>query len=530
MNKMIKYLLLLSLGSNATLFATDYYFDSSALPLNSVIKWSESGGTADTDGVWRIGSDSGEFVRGVLPTAEDTIYFNNNGSTAQKYINLDVDVTVKGIIYNSTTWNTAIIDFEKYTTDNSKKLTVLDTVIRTNGGTAGSASFSGISLDFRSGFTNINNTQMLNCGTIKISGNMTGGNIYWGAFLNIKKRQGTSADTFANGMLSPDIELTGYTTSNIYFSENDYDTYAKLGGVRATMYSGHHTNGTGKMTYIILTNSVESKSSGVVSDLAASVGVWNSKVGKMQIAMAGVNGVAQEFSNSQLTFQGGVKAISGTLNLAFAQNASKYTYKTLNSGGVTVIMTKGNSGTDVQTQFSHGNLEMLGGTFGSTGGYSSEGFRFTDIVYTSGTIKLRMTSETEYDRLDLTSYYIKDTTVGAENPYTFVKGGTIKFADDASESAKVVFDFGDCKMLINSELNEGKGAKIIAWNISEKTSLQSSDFYAAPISAVDEYVAKFEVADDGLYVKYVDAVPEPLHCAVLFGFVALALAVYKRKK
>ena len=261
--------------------------------------------------------------------------------------------------------------------------------------------------------------------------------------------------------------------------------------------------------------------------------IWTEQSGVMCYIM---NGTAnQTFSGDTAFLHGGMKVLSGGMFVNFNQNAGNYTYN--NSANNTVTFFTQNGGT-TRAQFSHGDLEMgvaidgltsagAEAVFGSAAGDNTYGsFRFTNIVYASGTIKLRLNSATQMDTLDLTSYAKFNSS---DSSWEDVAGGTLKFADGVAEGTQVKFDFGDNLAWLVGD--DADSVKVISWDADKKTSLTSEDFTANLFEGEDglSYMAEFTVGDDGLYVKYV-VVPEPAGVACLIGFGALAFAALRRRR
>ena len=282
--------------------------------------------------------------------------------------------------------------------------------------------------------------------------------------------------------------------------------------------------------YCTLTNTQDYSTAG---DCYENDMIRDSNSGKLAFIMNGT--ASQSLTSDYLQFQGGVKILNGTFRVNFNQRDSYYYWR--GSDAVTVRFVTEDGGSTFTT-FSHGDLEMSGGAFGSTADSSSYGaFRFTNIAYTAGTINLRLAGASQMDSIDLTTYYnrVADNTRGTESvTYEKVEGGKISFAEGAG---KMTFQFdGDLTWVIDNgtgafDLNDGKGAKVITWD-NEKGSDLSKDNFAANLfesSDGDKYQAEFSVEDDGLYVKYVP-VPESAQIAAIIGTLALALAVIRRKK
>ena len=234
------------------------------------------------------------------------------------------------------------------------------------------------------------------------------------------------------------------------------------------------------VSYFVLTNTQDYSTGAAASEMHSNV--WTPTSGKLAIIMNGT--ASQSFTSNQMQFQGGLQIMSGTLRINFNQNGDYYNYKRDAAKLIDVTFVTQDGGS-TRTTFSHGNLQMLGGTFASTEDSSSYGaFRLTNIIYTSGTVSLRLESATQMDSLDLTSYYnrVADTTSGAEVvDYELVEGGAISFAEGAG---KFSFNFeGDLGWLIDSEdgtfdVNGGLGAKIVAWDSGKGTGLSGDNFAA----------------------------------------------------
>lgn len=369
-----------------------------------------------------------------------------------------------------------------------------------------------------------------------VNGDIKGkGSLY--STLNGSSKVRGAAGTFEEGLASPDVIINGVLSGVSFQSKADtVNSFAKLGGVtdggsvkREAQANAGQTGDT--ISYFILTNTKDYTTGGDSDERNG--GVWTQKSGKLALVMNGT--ASQSFTGYSMKFQGGVKVISGTLNINFNQSAAGYGYNRDLAGKINVKFATTADGTKA-TAFSHGKLEMLGGNFGSTTDEIHYGsFRFTDIVYTAGKINLRLNSEAKMDSLDLTSYYniVTDSTSGsAVVTSEKVDGGTISNVG----GAKVTFNFtGDLKWLIDDgfgefDVNGGKGAKIIAWDIDKKTTLLASDFIANGFTSGEDYNAFFTVGDDGLYVKYVQAVPEASTIAAIFGALALGFASYRRRK
>ena len=152
---------------------------------------------------------------------------------------------------------------------------------------------------------------------------------------------------------------------------------------------------------------------------------------------------------------------------------------------------------------SHGDLVMNGGTFGfyladSLKDDYKGGFTLTNLEYNGGTIQLCV-YENYVDSLD-----VSDTITASD---------TMNF-NFVAESAS------DLEYLLDSR-------RIISWK-----EVQDVADFAANIITINgkTYKAVFTKNSDGLYVKYVSAIPEPATCALLFGGLALAFAAWRKKR
>lgn len=351
-------------------------------------------------------------------------------------------------------------------------------------------------------------------------------------------------DSFQLGLANPDVIIHGAVDSvrGVYSKADTVNSYYQIGGIsnRARIMREAMANaGTGKNTisYIILTNEADYSTKGDSSEVNSRI--WADHSGKLCFVMNGTK--SQTFEGNSMAFRGGVKAMSGGIYINFNQkptSSNDYSWFRDAAKKVSVMAVK-NDGDDASkiTTFSHGDLEMLGGVFGSSAGTSSYGsLRFTNIKYTNGSIKLRLDSETQMDSIDLTSYYLRveDSTSGTKVvSYEQVLGGAVI----REGVGKVTFDFGtELPWWLFDDgygdfsINGGLGAKIIAWDAGKGIDLSASDFVANVYSnSGDDYAAEFTICDDGLYVKYV-VVPEAATLAAIFGVLALSFTIYRRRK
>ena len=362
-------------------------------------------------------------------------------------------------------------------------------------------------------------------GSLEVVGNIrssNGGKLYMVAY-------GTSS-SFSN----PSIKIGGVVDSMMFYSKpsGSADNYIQVGGVtgsgsllREAPSNYTSQNGT---SYYILTNSADYSASGAISERNGQK--WTSEAGRVNYVMNG--SASQSFTTHTAVFQGGVKVVSGALYINFNQYAhyTEYSYKNSDTNTVTAFTVNGGT---TRAQFSHGDLEMgavvdglqsagANAVFGSTDASDSYGsFRFTNIIYNSGTIKLRLDSADKMDTLDLTSYALYNSE---DSSWVDVAGGTVSLGSSAAEGAKVTFDFGTNLDWLTQYDDSSDGVKIISWDVANKSGLSAEDFAANSYGA---YNAQFAVNDDGLYVKYV--VPEPADFAILLGFACVLFAALRRK-
>lgn len=235
--------------------------------------------------------------------------------------------------------------------------------------------------------------------------------------------------------------------------------------------------GDGKNSYtgvLMLTNSVDRSFSGWVTDGTAKIG----------IIMDATNSDATQYLRGSLqSFTGGVTVRNGTL----AINAYYNSY--------------GKASADT-----HGELIMAGGTFKTIENSATSTciFGFDSVEYSAGTIDLTIFGTT---------------------------GSGLKLYSD-SKSMFFLKDLGDdVQFLFNlaaggeADLTDGNYYRIVEWNVKAD---YNGDRFAA--NKIGDFNAEFDVRDDGLYVRYVNAVPEPATYAALFGLAALGFALYRRRR
>ena len=518
---------------------------SGASAQNIGVQWETAVGSETSDGYWFTGSEyaSENAMKGWLPEYENDnftfgitegreITVDGEPKTVYDslYLYLNSDITLGSITFLGNGWN------------NSARFMAQNHNITVNADLIRDAS-SNNAFIYDVNVLTVKNNMDVQGSNFAVTGNkmIVNGNVVSttrGAnlYLTINGLDESGSGSGPNTLENPGVVIHGYASNiSIQAKPTNSDNYTQIGGLtnKASIKREAPPSGGSNdyVSYFVLTNAQDYSTDAAASETNTSV--WTPTSGKLAIIMNGA--ASQSFTSNQMQFQGGLQIMNGTLRINFNQNGNYYNYKRDAAQLIDVTFVTQNGGS-TRTTFSHGNLQMLGGTFASTEDSSSYGaFRLTNIIYTSGTVSLRLESATQMDSLDLTSYYnrVADTTSGAEVVnYELVEGGAISFAEGAG---KFSFNFeGDLGWLIDSEdgtfdVNGGLGAKIVAWDSGKGTGL-SGDNFAANIfeSAGDAYRAEFTIGDDGLYVKYV-AVPEPAEVAAILGALALTAAALRRR-
>ncbi len=203
---------------------------------------------------------------------------------------------------------------------------------------------------------------------------------------------------------------------------------------------------------------------------------------KIKVIMDATNANAtQKFTDNRLYFTGGVEVRNGTLSMNAGYDYNGY-----------------------KASDNHGDLVMNGGTFKAMASGGRCQFGFNEFEYTAGTIDLTIFATTGYG-LKLYS-----------------ESASIYFGSDALGSAVVDFYLTAGG---TADLIDGNYYKIVDWVV--KSDLTAEQFSA---NTIGDYQAEFDVRDDGLYVRYVNAVPEPATYAAIFGLFALGFVAYRRRR
>ena len=510
-------------------FATNWIFDYEKYTHG--INWSETFGTAGEagSGYWYyMEGDNRVYIEGGSFASTDTIHIGDEGLSTDIALKVDSDIALAGI---------SLAGDQKISisgdSTNTNKLTVTGDIIST---TSKDIDFNNLDLTVTgtlqggTGHLNMNNMSSVDINVLTSLDTVNGQRYY------VSAASGDSAS-----IDNPTVKIGQILHGDGFYFNNvntDRDLYYSIGNTDVSLTSMQTTGSSTLTTYLILTPQDTSREYSTKYGLRSNL-PNNDNWTTLKIIMKGADGAVQNIGNPTWTTSnntwanGGIEVISGTLNINFAQPPEGYAWDNI------AFYTNTAASGGVQTTFSHGDLTMIGGTFGSyaerdDGCYGS--FRFTNIVYSGGKIRLRLICDNDgnisQDSIDLTGYYRRDSTDPENLIEEYIAGGTIRIEQ---EGAKVSFDLGsfsELAWLIDYEDGEfayGDGAKIVSWDAVNKPGLTESDFYANRIeSSGDEYMAKFTLNDDGLYVKYI-AVPEPAEWAAIFGIFALAFAYIRRR-
>ena len=505
-----------------TSHAATWYYDADNAA--SSANFSQTGGDADTDGLWyTYEGDTKVYIRNALPGEGDDIILGEGTNTDSKILTMDSDAVFASITYNS---GVRLIG------QGSTKLTIEGNVTQLRQAVLTLSKFDLHIMGDFIGHSNGFAADLTGGTSVRIDGDVDGA-----TFMDLSATGESSLD-------NPNIVISGavlHKDARIFLRTVGADSYYSIGGLSGG-YARITRNTSGEGTsHLILTNAsdytygegsaIADYNTGGRYTSEANFPVWN-EVGKLKLYM---RGTAKQIIQGNARFSGGVQVISGELRIRFNQGAEQYTYYT-NSEKTKLVTfwTQANEGT--QTTFTHGDLEMVGGKFGNEEGAACASFRFTNIVYSGGTIAINISSEENVnDSIDLTSYYKRVAESGQDDVYTKVDGGTISLAEGVAEGTKVTFEFsGDVLGWLldyedgSFEINDGKGAKIVSWDAENKTALLASDFAGNIITQGDDYMPVFTVDDDGLYVRYT-VVPEPAEVAAILGALALAAVALRRR-
>lgn len=360
----------------------------------------------------------------------------------------------------------------------------------------------------------------------------------WESTFTFKSENGGTLET-------PSLTVIDSVGNNVYLKITPLltkDMYVNLGGLNV------HANLEIKQLYLPNSAKLPPKKTVYVSlnpkedyyctgSFGERLNHWNPPT-KLAVIMNGKG--QQHFSTDHSCFTGGVKMLNGTLRFNFNQDRKKYSYKVGNSEDYYDYVCP-STPTHIfpPTTASHGDLEMIGGTFGSIKNNHSYGaFRFTNIIYTNGTVNLRLAGPDKMDSIDLTTFYGQYNKYIKKGMYRLdlneIKGGKISFAKNAK---RFYFQFDeDLSWLISDvfnkvNINDGKGAKVISWDNGKNAGLSKDSFAANLFKSKNGkmYKPDFTVGNKGLYVKYVP-VPEISQITAIIGALALTFAAIRKRK
>ena len=517
------FVLAMAMGA-LPLFAVDWVYDTTQ-PGATNAQWSAAIGNSETPGFWQ-NSETGEYMRGSFST-DDTFHYGKPSDTVTTWLRLDSDISIGSLVFDlGTEWDaSARLDGLTYTYG----ITINGDLVRSS--TSKSAFLDAIRfVNITGDLSVLTNNLSIQAYSVEVGGNLTGTGQTFVSFV-----EGTSAKTIEEGIANPDMIVRGIVDAQkIQQKAIGRDTFVQIGGATgwaslcreakrdaASAVSNNFT------AYYIFTNTQDYSASGYFAEDINNT--WGKESGKVGIIMDGT--ASQAFTGNNLKFQGGVIVKSGAIKFNFDQLTSNYEHNyTYTDADNRTKVTYFNSNLDgaQQTTFSHGDLEMSGGVFGADESNGYGAFRFTNIKYSGGTIKLRLDGADSFDSIDLTGYYAKievlESGAATSETWEAVEGGSVERLDGAG---KITFDFGDNLAWIVDA--EGDGVKVIAWDEGNQGSLTADDFSANLFTdgLGEKYAAVFAVNGDGLYVKYA-LVPEPATCAALAGLLAL-FAAYRRR-
>ncbi len=300
--------------------------------------------------------------------------------------------------------------------------------------------------------------------------------------LGAAKPQGGDA---GGGYVNPTLYLSSRTHADVVGSVSIVSING-INGVWGTLSNNvSSTTASDSLSILKLTNDSSSNysSSSWIFDLHNNSTPVEGQRVRTMIVMDGAG--SQKFTGEKFCISGGVTVYNGTLQINMSNSVEALTY-------------------------SRGDLKLYGGKFGSL--LASEknlgqaNMMFSDLVYYDGTI--------------LT--YVKN---GSADKLTLE--GTLKKDIDFLDGVKMNFEIsGDMESLIDNFV------QLIEWDNENKITDFTSDEFSANSFAVGDktYDALFEIRDDGLWVSYVQAVPEPAAVAALFGFAALLMVAVRRRR
>lgn len=286
----------------------------------------------------------------------------------------------------------------------------------------------------------------------------------------------------------------GCSAKTSTINQNSYAWFGKISG-SAGLGIGGNSSSTGSLT-VVLTNAENSVTSGSIKNEGVSKGnisiVMRSSTVKDGGGYNYLNN-SQSFTGSSLDFKGGVTMISGGLYLNYAETS-----------GV-----------------SHGSLifNQAAGAMASFGNANSQvggAFLFDAIVMQrDGRIAVRMD-------LDDSNNFVYD----ALTLQTKVSGSGSLVIDMKN------FNGNNPDDMIEFMIDHNLTLKVISWSAlaDEGILFTTDDAYKVYNFNGENYVFNATKTADGLYVNYVLSVPEASYFAAALGLLALAGAVWKKRK
>ena len=262
----------------------------------------------------------------------------------------------------------------------------------------------------------------------------------------------------------------------------------------------------GALTLVLATNQAEATTTGAIwqGNFNHGSGVYSLRDGGVVVSLvvkggkdADGNYYTQSFTGDKIAFTGGVEMISGNLRINYGVDAA---YKYANYGRLTLSQAAGE-----QTSF--GNAGEVGGTFA-----------FSEIVVDGGgTIVAKCEGTASGGDFKV------DTISLTDGGISYAEGGSGQITIDFGQGADYLAE------LIRGEGETSTWVKVISWVEGSTSEVEVVGALATIEKDGIEYNFESFNGSDGLYVAYV-AVPEPGEVAVLFGALALVLAVWRRRK
>lgn len=520
----------LSLFSNfatAQDVVTKYYFKTSQLSESDItsLKLTESLDYWYTDSTYTTKATA-------LPDFTNKnveLYIEQSSKAAKKTFIFDTEVSVKHIDYKAES-------FVLTTTDNGSISTESMYLLGYN------TTIGGIYNDFTAqSQTNTNHTKLYVAGNLSLEGAHLGisdgrrGYIQKaviGGNLNLSSNGTNFSKTYVAGdanssINNPDLHIKG--NLNAYVSRAGYDTQQLVfsgSGVKATLTSYAWINGftgcagiswhsntdsTAKF-YVVMTNNKQNEIS------TGSLGVaYNDNVdlrfapGTASVSytmrsslydennnITSYTNFSQSFTGGTMFFKGGVTMVSGGLYMNYNALKSNETH-----GDLTLSKASG----------------AEAATFGNSNTDTSGTFVFTDLVVADGGGSIRVRIDT-----DGTNFTYDVLTFEGS-----AKGNGVVIIALRDMLGNDTFDSGFLYDLIADSKENGK--KLIAWSTFASDGITFTTDVDKIISRDGkDYEFTAYNAADGLYISYLEVIPEASTFAICFGVIALVFVAYRRRK